>query len=179
MNSKHIACGVVLLLIVCMAQGSLWMHARLNKVRADARAAHQAADATAISVMREQQTLDQLRSGSKALIDYLNLWKPSFDAVDSPQNAELKISMRIKSDNLVSLAQRYEVVAQKNNRSLPYLMRAHTTFEDNYARLLNWLGQMEAELPTMRIGSIRISKGTGPDDLKMDLVMEQPLLKAQ
>ena len=179
MNSKHIACGVVLLLIVCMAQGSLWMNKRLNKIRSDARMANQAADTTAIELMREQRTLEELRSGSKKLIDYLNVWKPYFDAVDSPQNAELKISMRIKSDNLVSLAQRYEVVAAKGNRSLPYLMRAHTTFEDNYGRLLNWLGEIESDLPTMRVGSIRIAKGTGPDDLKMDLVLEQPLLNAQ
>ena len=61
--------------------------------------------------------------------------------------------------------------------SLPSLLRAHLTFEDKYPLLLNWLGQTEAQLPTMRIASLRLTQGTSPDDVKMDLVLEQPLVK--
>lgn len=175
MNSKHLACIVVGLLLLGMLQGTLWMNNRMTKMQGEAAAAEQKASAASFQLMNEQRQLDALKASSKGLIDYLTTWQPYFDAVDSSQNAELKISMRIKQDSLTSLSQRYEVVGN-TNKALPKVMRAHVSFDDNYARLLNWLGRIENQLPTMRIYSLRIAKGTGPDDLKVDAVFEQPLL---
>ena len=175
MNKKQMACVVVLVIIICMVQGTLWMNKRMHKMQSDAAKAQQQVNNSSTQIMLEKKQLEDLRKNSKELIDYLNLWQPYFSAIDSPQNAELKISLKIKEDNLVSLSQRYEVVSQKN-RSLPKLMRAQVTFEDNYARLLNWIGRLESQLPTMRINSIRLSRGTGPEDLKAEMTLEQPIL---
>lgn len=177
MSKKHMACVVVFLVIICMAQGTLWMSNRSSKMESDARKAEQKATTSNNQLLMEKKQLGDLQKNSKGLIDYLNLWEPYFSAVDSPQNAELKFSLKIKEDNLVSLSQRYEVANQKN-QSLPKLMRAQLTFEDNYVRLLNWIGRVEAELPTMRINSLRLSKGTVSDDLKVDMTMEQPIIVA-
>jgi len=179
MNNKHVACGIVIFLIICLAQGTLWMNRRMQKMQKDEATARQQTNISSMQLQREQRELTDLRTNSRSLINYLQTWQPYFDEVDSPQSAELKISLKIKEDNLVNLSQRYEVVAQKNNRSLPYVMRAHVTFEDDYARLLNWLGQIEAQVPTMRIGSVRVAKGTGPNDLKMDLILEEPVKNTQ
>lgn len=169
------ACVIVFLVIICLAQGTLWMNNRTVKLEADSRRAAQKTSSSATQLAMEKRQLTDLQNNSKDLIAYLNLWQPYFSAIDSPQNAELKFSLKIKEDNLVSLSQRYEVVGQ-NNQSLPRLMRGQFIFEDSYARLLNWIGKMESDLPTMRINNLRISKGTGQDDLKVDLVMEQPIL---
>lgn len=176
MNNKHLACVVVFILMMCLLQGTSWMNQRMIKMQKDASGAELQANNAALQLTMERRQLEDLRRNSKELIDYLNLWQPYFSAVDSPQNAELKISLRIKEDDLVSLSQRYDVVGQKNP-SLPSLMRAQVTFEDNYARLLNWIGRLEAELPTMRISSIRLAKGTSAEDLKVDMTIEQPILK--
>ncbi|MFZ4681064.1 MAG: hypothetical protein ACOYMS_01065 [Terrimicrobiaceae bacterium] len=179
MNKKHLACIVVFIVIILMVQASLSMNRRMLKMQSDAAKAEQTANMTSSQLALERRQLDELRKTSKPLIDYLNLWQPYFAAVDSPQNAELKISLKIKEDSLVTLSQRYEVVPQKNNRSLPYLMRAQVTFEDNYTRVLNWIGRLERELPTMRISSVRVAKGTGLNDLKVDMTLEQPILSTQ
>lgn len=179
MSTKHIACVVVLILIVLLFQGTMSMNNRMVKMQADARAANDQVAASNVQLTLERRQLDELRVNSRKLIEYLKVWQPYFDAMDSPQTAELKIALRIKEDNLISLSQRYEVVGQPNNPSLPYIMKAYLTFEDDYARLMNWLGQAECQLPTMRIGSVRLSKGTGENDLRMDLVLEQPLLNRQ
>ncbi len=179
MNKKHLACAIVFIVIICIVQASLSMNRRMLKMRADAAKAEQTANISSSQLTHEHLQLEGLRKTSKPLIDYLNLWQPYFSSVDSPQNAELKISLKIKEDNLITLSQRYEVASQKNNRSLPSLMRAHVTFEDNYSRLLNWIGRLEQELPTMRISSVRVAKGTGPNDLKLDMTLEQPIMSAQ
>ncbi len=178
MNKKHIACAVVLIAIIGMVQASLTMNQRTLKMEADAAKAGMTANISSTTLTQERRQLEDLKTSSKPLIDYLNLWQPYFSAVDSPQNAELKISLKIKEDDLLTLSQKYDVVSQKN-RSLPYLMRAQITFEDNYARLLNWIGRLERELPTIRISSIRVAKGTGANDLKVDMTLEQPILTAQ
>lgn len=175
MNNKQVACGIIIFLIFCMVQGTLWMNKRMAAMRKGEAAEKQKSEASARSLRMEQKQLIDLRASSDKLIEYLKVWQPYFDAVDSPQNAELKISLRVKEDNLVNLSQRYEVVNQKN-ASLPVIMRAHLTFEDNYARLLNWVGKMEAQLPTMRVSNIRLSRGTLPGDVKMELILEQPLM---
>lgn len=175
MNKKYMACIVIFLAVACMVQGTLWMNQRMLKTQADASKAEQAVQNSTLQLSLEKNQLDTLRLNSKELIEYLNIWQPYFAAVDSSQNAELKISLKIKEDNLLSLSQRYTVVSQKNP-TLPLLMRAEVTFEDGYARLLNWLGRLEVELPTMRISSIRLSTATNPGDLKVSVVMEQPIL---
>ncbi len=176
MNNKHLALVVIVVLIIFLVQGSLSMNNRMGKMQRDAEQAAQATAASANLLTVEQRQLSDLRNNSRELIDYLKLWQPYFDAFDSAQSAELKISLPIKQNNLVCLSQRYEVTSQKTP-SLPSLLRAHLTFEDKYPLLLNWLGQTEAQLPTMRIASLRLTQGTSPDDVKMDLVLEQPLVK--
>lgn len=175
MNKKYMASIVIFLAVACMVQGTLWMNQRMLKTQADASKAEQAVQSSNVQLNLEKSQMESLRSNSKELIEYLHVWQPYFAAVDSSQNAELKISLKIKEDNLLSLSQRYTVVAQKNP-TLPRLMRADVTFEDGYARLLNWLGRLEAELPTMRISSIRLLAATNPGDLKVSVVMEQPIL---
>lgn len=178
MNKKQMACVVVLVLVLAMVQGTLWMKKRMDNMRREAAKAEQKVKNSSTQLALEKKQLDDLRKNSSELINYLNLWQPYFAAIDSPQNAELKISLKIKEDELISLSQRYDVVTQKNV-TLPRLMRAQVTFEDNYARLFNWIGRMEAELPTMRISGIRMGPGTNPDDLKVSLTMEQPILTAK
>lgn len=175
MNKKHIAAIVVFLAIACMVQGTLWMNQRMQKTQDDAGKAQRAVQNSNVQLSLEKSQLETLRRNSKGLINYLEIWQPYFDAVDSSQNAELKISLKIKEDNLLSLSQRYTVVSQKNP-TLPRLLRAEVTFEDGYARLLNWLGRLEAELPTMRISNIRLTPATKPGDLKVSVVMELPIL---
>lgn len=179
MNAKHLACAVVFLLIVCMAQGSIWMNKRMVQVQKSAMAARTKLNNSEVELQRSRFQLNELATSSKPLVEYLKLWQPYFDDVASPQGAELKISLRIKESDLVNLSQRFEVVPYKLNRSVAHVMRAQVTFDDDYARLLNWLGKLEADLPTMRIASLQLSKGTGPTDLKMELTLEQPLLSKQ
>jgi hypothetical protein len=178
MNKKHMACVVVLLVIIGLVQGTIWMNNRMIKLQSGAAAAERAAIKSGTQLRLEQKQLTELKNSSKGLIDYLNLWQPYFEAVDSSENAELKISLKIKEDDLLSLSQRYSVISQKNS-TLPKLMRADVTFEDNYANLLNWLGRLEADLPTMRITSINARQGTGAEDLTLSLVLEQPILNTR
>lgn len=177
MNSKHIACGIVAFFIVILVQFTLWVQGNRTKVQNEAGAAQQAeADAVA-QLNQERSQLGELRRQSTDLIDFLRIWQPYFTTIDNPQSAEVNLSMRIKEANLVNLAQRFEQAPNKGNASIPNSMRAYLTFEDDYARLMNWLGDLEVKMPTVRTSSVRLAKGTRANDLRMEVILEQPLLK--
>lgn len=176
MSNKHIACAIVIFCIALLVQGTLWMNKRMTRMKVEADTAKSAVASSTVALQVQRAQFAELETNSKAIIEYLNIWQPYFGAVDSAQAAELKLSLKIKQDNLVSLSQRYEVVGNPNNSFLPQAVRAQLSFEDNYARLLNWLGQVESQLPTLRTAGVRLSRGTSEEDLKMELILEQPLI---
>jgi hypothetical protein len=176
-NNKHIACGIVTLFIVILVQLTLWVQGHRTKVQNEAGAAQQAETDANAQLNQERAQLGELRRQSTDLIEFLRIWQPYFTTIDNPQSAEVNLSMRIKEANLVNLAQRFEQAPVKGNASIPNTMRAFLTFEDDYARLMNWLGELEVKMPTVRTSSVRLAKGTRANDLRMEVVLEQPLLK--
>ena len=177
MNNKHIACAIVAILIVALVQFTLWVQSTRTKVQNEAGAAQQAETDASAQLAQERAQLSELRRQSTDLIEFLRIWQPYFTTIDKPDSAEVNLSMRIKDANLVNLAQRFESAPVKGNTSIPTTMRAFLTFEDDYTRLLNWLGDLEVKMPTVRTSSVRLSKGTGANDLRMEVILEQPLLK--
>ena len=176
MNSKHIACGIVALFIALLVQLTLWVQGKRTAVQNEAGAAQQAEATASAQLNQERVQIGELRRQSADLIEFLRIWQPYF-LVDSPQSAEVNLSMKVKDANLVNLAQRFELTPLKGNTSIPNTMRGFLTFEDDYARLMNWLGDLEVKMPTVRTSSIRLSKGTRANDLRMEVILEQPLLK--
>lgn len=179
MSKKHLACVVLILAIALIVQVTLSMNKRMMKIRGEADRAKASAASALLQLQVERGQLAELQKSSLPLTEYLKVWQPYFKAVDSAQNAELKISLRIKEAGLVSLSQKFETISNPGNPFLPQIMRAQITFEDNYAGLLNWLGQIESQLPTLRTKSVLLARGNSPDDLRMQLVLEQPLMKKQ
>jgi hypothetical protein len=177
MNNKHISCGIVALFIVVLVQLTLWVQGHRTKVQNEAGAAQQAETTASAQLNQERSQLSELRRQSTDLIEFLRIWQPYFTTIDNAQSAEVGLSMRIKEANLVNLAQRFEAAPVKGNASIPNMLRGFLTFEDDYARLMNWLGELEVKIPTVRTSSVRLSKGSRENDLRMEIVLEQPLLK--
>lgn len=177
MNNKHISCGIIALLILALIQLTLYVQNNRTKVQREAADAQMAQEDASNQLVREQSQLADLRRQSADLIEFLRLWQPYFLTVDNPQSAEVNMSMRVKDANLVSLSQRFESSPVKGNESVPNTVKAMLTFEDDYVRLLNWLGQIETQMPTIRTSSVRLSKGNRANDLRMEISLEQPMLK--
>jgi len=179
MNHKHIACGVIALLILALVQTTLWVQNHRTKVQNEAGATQAEEDAAGAQLARERNQLANLRRQSTDLIEFLQIWQPYFTTIDSPQSAEIAMQMRVKDADLLNLKQRYESIPIKNSASIPSTLRALLTFEDDYSKLLNWLGKLETSMPTIRTTSVRLSKGTRANDLRMEVVLDQPMLKDQ
>jgi len=177
MNHKHISCGIIAILILVLVQATLWVQNHRTKVQKEAADAQMEEETAGSSLNREHSQLADLRRQSANLIEFLKIWQPYFTSVDTTQSAEINMQMKVKDANLVNLSQRFEPAAVKNNASIPNSLRALLTFEDDYAKLLNWLGKLEVTMPTVRTSSVHLSKGTRSNDLRMEVILEQPMLK--
>lgn len=177
MNQKHISCGIIALLILALIQLTLWVQNKRNAVQREAADAQLAEDSANAQLSRERSQLSDLRRQSTDLIEFLKIWQPYFITVDTAQSAEVNMQMRVKDANLVNLSQRFEQMPVKSNDSIPSSLRSLLTFEDDYSKLLNWLGNLEVSMPTIRTSSVHLSMGTRANELRMELILEQPLLK--
>jgi type II secretory pathway component PulM len=176
MSSKHIACGIVALLIAGLIQLTLYVQGNRTKVQLEAKAAQELEASSASQLARERSTLADLKRQSADLIDFLKIWQPQFELINTAQSAEVNFSMQIRDSGLVNLAQSFKPEAVKGNSSIPSALSAQITFEDDYVQLLNWLGKLEVSLPTMRVTDVHITKGTRPTDARMEVNIQQPLM---
>ena len=177
MNRKHLALIVVGLLAFLCLQTTLWIQGNRDRMvrKADEKAAEESAARNALAMERQQ--LASLETGAADLMSFLDAWEPYFKKFSTPQSIEVELAMRVREANLVSLAQRFEQMDLKDNSALPKSVRAMATFDDNYATLINWLGRLEQEIPTLRVVSLKLSRGSRPGDLRMDLAVDQPLIR--
>lgn len=181
MNPKQLGVVIVLagILIAIQLGMSFQQKARtidveVEKARAEEKSLHTQLDA-------EKELLADLQRQSAGLLEFVSKWKPYFALMHEQQSAETSISMIVREQAMLTLSQRYEQAPHKiNNKdieALPVLVRASLLFDDNYRKLLNWIGNMEKIKPTMRIGRLALSKGSRGEDLRMELLLEIPLRK--
>ena len=179
MNPKQLGVIVVLVGILLLFQlgQSFRQKAQLLNNEATAAAKEEAGLLTQLNA--ENEVLKDLERQSAELLDFVAKWEPFFAVIEEQQSAETGISMKVREAKMLNLSQRYQQIPHKinnvENKSLPILMRASLVFDDNYSKLLNWVGLMEKIKPTMRIGRLEMAKGSRGDDLRMDVTLEVPL----
>ena len=181
MNPKQLGIVIVLAGIFLCIQLGMTFQNKARSVDVEVEKAKAEEKTLQETLLAEKVLLTDLQSQSKELLEFVGKWRPYFGLLGQKQSVETSISMKVRDESMLTLSQRYQEVPHKiSNKdigSLPVLIRASLLFDDNYSKLLDWFGFMEQDKPTMRVGKISLSKGSRGDDLRMDLVLEVPLLK--
>lgn len=183
MNPKQLGIVLVLVGIFLAVQLGMTFQSKARGIDVEVEKARTEKEALETQLGAEQEILADLHRQSEDLLGFVARWRPYFAVLEDKQSAETGISMKVREEAMLTLSQRYQEVphkiSNKDISSLPVLIRASLLFDDNYSKLLNWFGKMEKIRPTMRIGRISLSKGSRGEDLRMELVLEVPLLKLQ
>lgn len=179
MNAKQLGMIVVVVGILVLIQLGQSFQQKAKTLNAEADSAGKEEDSLVTQLEAEKGVYEDLKRQSKDLLEFVKKWEPFFAVLDEQQAAETSISMKVREAQMLNLSQRYQQIPHKinnkDNTSLPILMRATLVFDDDYVKLLNWVGLMEKIKPTMRIGRLVLSKGSRGDDLRMDVTLEVPL----
>ncbi len=176
MNRKHFAVIVVGLLALLMLQGVVEVRKRLVALQNEVADAQALAGGTELLLGTERAAMRGIEETSAAMREFLDAWVGPLSQVDTPEGGELNVASRVKEAGLVTLAQRFEVAANAGNDAIPRVLRAHLTFEDDFAKTLNWLGQVEETMPSSRVTDLKIVRGENGNDIRLNLVLDVPLL---
>lgn len=183
MNPKQLGAVIVLAGIFLAVQLGMMFQNKARAVDVEVEKARGEEKGLQTQLGAEKDVLTDLERQSDELLAFVAGWKPYFALMKEKQSAETGISMKVREEAMLTLSQRYQEVPHKinnkDNASLPVLIRASLLFDDNFIKLLSWFGNMEKIRPTMRVGKIALSKGSRGDDLRMELVLEVPLLKGE
>jgi hypothetical protein len=113
------------------------------------------------------------------LRQFLETWTPVINRFQSGQDGELELMKTIRNNSLLTLAQKLEVRENRTNPLVPKSLLASFTIQDDYAKTMNWLGEIERNVPVARVTSCRLKKGDGGGRVNLDVHFEIPLINLQ
>jgi hypothetical protein len=176
MNPKQIACIILLMVIGAMTYTAQIIH----KTVATTRAAAEDAESAAITAENERSTAEvqttMFRTETEDVRRFLRSWLPSIDRVQTQQEAEqtIELSLRDRGISLVR-SRKTESKQSAGNKLIPKSVVTTLTIEEEFAKVLNWLGDIERRLPTARMKVVQITGGSTGTQLKMDVSFETPI----
>jgi len=175
MSNKQIACVVLSMVIGLMAYGTLTMKKKLAAASAERDQAANKASAAEDARKKAKLDYDKKDRETLGLRDYLAEWQPYLKQTRNDSAAEGMFDQKLNQGNLVIFRQGFEPLKLDPASTIPSGLRARLNFEDDYHKLLTWLGSLESTLPTCRVSACRITKGQKGNDVKMELTAEVPL----
>ncbi len=176
MKNKQMACIVLFLLIAGMAYGVQFLRNRMLTMEDESKAARQDAETAELQRQGTEANLARLRRDSESLRGFYRAWIPELSKITESREGEERISNLIKTGRVFSLSQRFEVLPNKRDSSIPQMMRAQIILEDTYAKTMNWIGLLEQSLPQCRISRCKIARGDSGNDVNVELTIDLPLV---
>lgn len=176
MNPKQLACVILLMVIGVMTYTAQIIHKTVATTRAEA----EDAETAAVTAENERSTAEietaVFKANTEDLRRFLRSWLPAIEHVQTQQEAEqnIELSLRERGINLVR-SRKTESKQSAGNKLIPKSVITTLTIEEEFAKVLNWLGDIERRLPTARMKVVQITGGSTGTQLKMEVSFETPI----
>ncbi|HEY1052701.1 MAG TPA: hypothetical protein VGE39_23180 [Prosthecobacter sp.] len=175
MNPKQLACIILLMFIGAMTYTAQIIHNKVKNTREEAQDAEDAA----VAMENERSTADIETAVFKAKTEdvrrFLRTWLPSIERVQTQQEVEQTIELSLRERGVLVRSKKIEPKTAPINKIIPRSVLTTLTIEEEYAKVLNWLGDIERRLPTARMKVIQITGGSTGRQLKMEVSFETPI----
>jgi hypothetical protein len=176
MNPKQLACIILLMMIGVMMYSALTIHKKVAATRAEA----EDAETAAVTAENERSTAEietaVFKANTEEVRRFLRSWLPSIEHVQTQQEAEQTIQLSLRERG-ISLVRTIKTESKQSvgNKLIPKSVITTLTIEEEFAKVLNWLGDIERRLPTARMKVVQITGGSTGSQLKMDVSFETPI----
>ncbi|MFV1993869.1 MAG: hypothetical protein ACC661_00420 [Verrucomicrobiales bacterium] len=176
MKDKQMACIFLGLLVAVMAFGLQKMRMKTSAMEATAAEAKETAIAAEFERKTVENEIAELKKGTVTLRDYFETWLPYLGSRWNKEQEEQRIIDLVKTGQIFATSQRTEIVPTKGGGFIAERLRAHFMIQDDYTKSMNWLGRLEESLPSSRIETFRLTRGTSGNDVQMEIVLDVPLI---
>lgn len=177
MNPKQVVCVILMMFIGLVAYIGQEVHKKVGVMKKSAAQA----DQDAITAEGDHQTAEIMTTRTKVESDelrrFLQAWTPHVDRAQTEQEVEsaIEFSLRDRGITLVR-TRKTEVKNTRDNKFIPKTVLTTVVIEDEYAKVMNWLGDIEKRLPLSRVKICRLTGGSSARQLRLDVSLETPLI---
>lgn len=165
-----------MLIIGALVYAAQIVHNKVSTMRSEAEDASSAAVAAEAERSTAEILTAVLKTDTEELRRFLRAWLPSIDKIQTEQEAvqALELSLREGGINLIR-ARKSELKNSTTNKLIPKAVLTTLTIEDEFAKVLNWLGDIERRLPLARMKVVQVTGGSTGRHLKLDVTFETPI----
>ncbi|TDU64336.1 hypothetical protein EI77_04224 [Prosthecobacter fusiformis] len=177
MNPKQLACVVLMMFIGLVTYFAQTVHQKVTAMKKSAAMAEQDAIAAESSRQTAEILTARVKAESEEIRRFLQAWTPYVDKAQTEQEVEgiIEFSLRERGITLVR-SRKTELKVARENKIIPKSVLTTLVIEDEYAKVMNWLGDVEKRLPLARVKTCRITGGSTARQLRLDVSLETPLI---
>lgn len=177
MNDRKMACLILLIAIAGLAFGTQRMRGLMLAAEKDSDTAKMAANTAAQERMVSERVLAERKKKSAALLEFYHAWAPHLRDLNGAQSGERKVVELIKDRGVFPLSQRFdEDKKSAKGQLIPKTLRGTLVLEDDYAKTLNFLGELEESVPACRVDHCLLKRGGAGNDLHVELTVLIPMV---
>jgi hypothetical protein len=177
MNPKQLACVVLMSIIGAVTYFGQIVHNKVAAMKGEAETASE--DATAAEDARQVSEIlvTKTRAETDELRRFLKVWTPHADKVQTEQEVESAFEMSIRERGITLVhSRKSEVKPRRADPFIPRVVQTSIVVEDDYAKVMNWFGDIEKRLPLARVVACTLSGGSSVRQLKLDVTIETPIV---
>lgn len=176
MNGKKIACVVLLMIVGVFAYAGQIMHQKADAKIRSADAAEDAAIEAEDQLTTAEISVATTRDEASQLLKFLESWQPHAERFQTQLEVESALQSLIRSTSVLVMSQKFESRDTKMNPVVGKVVRAAFTVEDEYAKVLNWLGEVERRIPLTRIMTCQLTGGENGRLVHAEVSFEIPIM---
>lgn len=176
MNGKKVACVVLMMIVGIFAYAGQIMHQKADtKIRA-ADTAETAATNAEGELSIAQISVEKTRADAEHLVKFLESWQPHAERFQTQLEVESAIQSSLRNTGVLVMSQKFESRDLRMNPVVSKVVRAALVVEDEYAKAMNWLGELERRIPLTRIMSCTITGGENGRLVHAEISFEIPIM---
>ena len=177
MNGHKAAAFIILLFVLLMGFG-------VHKLRSKAVSAHKASEAakSQANQAEQQRNIAEIKmktadAKTAELRKVYTEWIPHFEGFKSSRAGEQKISDVVRESDVFLLSQRFNYQELDKGNFISHALIGDLILEDDYSKVLNWMGRLEESIPSCRISKCKITRGDRGNNVRMELKVQVPVIK--
>jgi hypothetical protein len=175
MNGKQMACIVLLMFIGAMTYVVQMVHQRAVAAQVATEEAEMNAESMGGQAEAARDLLQHAQFKARELQRFLEAWTPQVTRLASRQEVESAIQANTRDKGVFVVSQRFEDKANSGIKMMPKSVMASMVVEDDFHKVMNWLGSMEQKVPLARVTSCRVSAAGTGRQIHVEVSMEVPL----
>lgn len=176
MNGKKLACVILMVFVGIAAYCGQIVHQKADAKRTEASTAADEASKAKGDFETAQIATEKYRFESDDLRRFLQSWTSHIEHMQTQLEVEEAIQASLRNANLLVLSQKFEIKINSTGGIMPKTVRASLVLEDDYAKTMNWIGELERKLPINRMMSCRITGGDNGRHVHAEISLEVPLM---